>query len=318
MNVLTPMQIALIRARIREAANITGFGSSEIMHTRGVVTGVNSGLIGAGDSNDEMRCLLTNSEYEKVKTNTGVIGIGSMFSLVSSDNKSESFFLVKSTYGVPSGNQFPTMVSSESKLGQGVMGKKSGNTIEVLNEEGELQDYRIQIETREYLYPNFIIDYPSAELPSDRKIILTPSQVEILRDERCRQENLYRSLKGRDNENIEYLKKCLNNSEFKLPPDDGSIGIGSRVTLSIDNKIEVSYELIDGAYSTEIDTEYIEANSELGRAIFGKKEGDEFSYSVPLPYPFPAMNISGKVIGVNNERPKIKAMKLNLSPNIRF
>lgn len=317
MYVLTPMQIALIRARIRDAANTTGFGGSEKMHTRGVVTSVNSGLIDAGNSKAEMRHLLTNSEFENVKTKAGVIRIGSMFSLVSSDNKSEPFFLVKNTYGLTAGNDFPTVVSSESKLGQSVMGKESGNIIEYPNEEGELQEYRIQIETREDLYPNFIIDYPSVELPTDRKIILTPSQVEILKDERCRQEYLCKSLKESDNENIKYLKNCINNGELILPPYDESIGIGSRVTLLFDGK-EVSYELIDRAYSTEIDTEYIEANSELGRIIFGKKVGDEFSYSVPLPYPFPAMNISGKVIGVNNERPKIKDMKFNLNPKTRL
>lgn len=311
MYVLTPMQIALIRARIRDATNTIGFGDSEKMHTRGVVTSVDSGLIDAGETKTKMRRLLTNSEFKEVKTNAGVIGIGSMFSLVSSDNKSESFFLVKSTYGLTAGKHFPTVVSSESKLGQSVMDKESGKIIQFQNEEGELQDYRIQIETREDLYPNFIIDYPSAELPFDRKIILTPSQVEILRDERCRQENLCGSLKEGDNENIKYLKNCINKGELKLPPDDESIGIGSRVTLLFDNKIEVSYELIDKAYSTEIDTEYIEANSELGRIIFGKKVGDEFSYSVPLPYPFWATNIRGKVIGVNNERPKIKDIKFN-------
>lgn len=77
------------------------------------------------------------------------------------------------------------------------------------------------------------------------------------------------------------IDKILKTSQIATPPEDDSIGIGSKVVLDLwtetGRKIK-TVEIINKAVSDELDGEYVERISALGSAIFGCQKGEKFMY----------------------------------------
>jgi transcription elongation factor GreA len=78
---------------------------------------------------------------------------------------------------------------------------------------------------------------------------------------------------------LRYLKIVLSNAHILAPPSDGTIGIGSQVTLIHNNK-EVAYTLVSSTES-DILQGLLSASSPLGRMLMGKRMNDTVTIQAP-------------------------------------
>lgn len=81
---------------------------------------------------------------------------------------------------------------------------------------------------------------------------------------------------------LRFLEKIINNTTViettKIPHD--KVNLGSKVTLiNLENDEEKEY-IIVGTYETNPSKNMISNISPLGRALLGKKEGEEFEFSI--------------------------------------
>ncbi len=77
------------------------------------------------------------------------------------------------------------------------------------------------------------------------------------------------------------VKMLIEKSKIATPPTDGTIGIGSKVSIMTFENGEVQnrrVEIINHAVSTELTSDYIEAISPLGNKLLGLKNNDSFMY----------------------------------------
>lgn len=77
------------------------------------------------------------------------------------------------------------------------------------------------------------------------------------------------------------VNKLLSESRIATPPTDGTIGIGSKVSIMTfeDGQIQNRrVEIINQAVSTELNTDYVEVISPLGQKIIGLKNNQMFDY----------------------------------------
>ena len=77
------------------------------------------------------------------------------------------------------------------------------------------------------------------------------------------------------------VNMLIEKSKITTPPTDGTIGIGSKVSIMTFENGEVQnrrVEIINHAVSTELTSDYIEAISPLGNKILGLKNNDSFMY----------------------------------------
>ena len=81
---------------------------------------------------------------------------------------------------------------------------------------------------------------------------------------------------------LKKVRQLLKEKEVVPLPTDGTIGIGTEFSIMIATKEGLTtkrVELINEAYSNELENEYIERISPLGSKIFGLKEGDSFEHT---------------------------------------
>ena len=248
---------------------------------------------------DDINYTLSTSEYV-TERNLGFVDLGTKF-----DFRDE--FGTETKMLVEPGATDISFLSIDSPLGKSIKGAKSGDKVSFILDNGVKQDAfvtKIYQDTSDY--EHFIRETPlsyrvkpallneimiAAKNPKgiEKWHALSNSQVCILKE---------KSKRLAKAETDEYELRELS-SYFKLPvaelPSDNSIGVGSYVTIELDangKKHQISFEFINMARSSEIESEYVERSSQLGQAIYGLHPNDKFVFSP---------NLSGKVISVDNE-----------------
>lgn len=260
----------------------------------------------------EIDNLLKNSEYV-IDRDLDQVEVGTRFSVLFDDDVKESIILTEAN---PFASVDAGFVSLESDLGKAVVGKKKGDKVcyFVQSTGRELSVTIDDIDTMSEHYDHFLCETPYSNRGSStqRKNLtrlnriggndsnqITSSQAELIKDEINRLSHGTKTPSSISRKSL--LKKILNASPIAKPAGD-TIGIGSQVQVLIqdgDKQFEKSFELINRAYSTELEAHYVERSSALGNAIYGLKEGDTFKVNRMKGEPY-----TGIVESVVNENQK--------------
>jgi len=232
-------------------------------------------------------------------------------------------------------------ISQHSPLGQLLLGKQAGNLITKTLENGNstiigtVED--IKTESRDYV--NFIRDRkrdhrqskfvrhdmkkleekrkedPLAQQEWEARRTITESQRQLLKEKISRL--MSHELTLSEKNQLFFARKLLTEREVADLPEDGTIGIGSEFSITLaaeDKMITKRVELINEAFSDEMDDEYIERMDPLGNQIFGLSEGDSFSY-----YSSRLGSVTGIVFDIDNSKryPKTNSAIVYHTKNVK-
>ena len=147
-------------------------------------------------------------------------------------------------------------------------------------------------------------------------MILIPEQVKALRDkikeleEDIDNATVYfdevtsRNDRRQKEEQIEYLRRILEESELVKRADDTIIDYGTKFKIRFDKEnVEEIYTLAENEIGLKSDSfnqdnGYVSVKGLLGSSVKGKKEGDNFRYSVKVRGIKDTLTITGKVLKV--------------------
>lgn len=227
--------------------------------------------------------------------NLNSIDIGTMFQVrFENEEATEELMLVEK--GITFGNM--KFVSLDSDLGKAVYGrKKSDQLTYTVQATGRTIPITLEdIITMRDKYEHFIRERKLTDRMSDtvkkdlhnlkinnieeykNRHAITRSQLELAKEELDKLPKYPKT----QNEigKIGYLKKIINESIIAEPPKDGTIGVGSYAEIMITDEFgevkELSFEFINAAVSTELESNYVERITPLGNTIFGLRENDTF------------------------------------------
>ncbi len=261
----------------------------------------------------EINKLLSSCEYVRER-NFDVIDIGTAFSFSYDDGAPRERLTFVEEYGPISMYQF---ASSSSDFGQAVRGKKPGDNVTyTVKATGGIVSLTIdEIDRIRENYVSFIRDKHytdrisksySRELRQlkendieeyENRFKITNSQSLLLSEELGKMPSKTSDLSIAVRKSN--INRFLERGVAKLP-EDGSIGIGSHVTVSILNDNgefeHKTFEMINYAVSTELEPHYVERISPMGQALFGLHEGDKFSFKRNHK-----PNVHGIVTSVDND-----------------
>lgn len=275
----------------------------------------------------EINVALETGEYLKERT-TDKIAIGTKFVVemnYGEDDKEE--LTLTMVEKMVSGQESNGLTSSNSPLGQVVFGKTVDEPFTLMVTDSKGNSYQsatgiikdIKTEPKEYMH--FITEKIKAlricreertlrkemlangeeDAYQERKA-LTPSQIELLKDEATRLINTTEQTRE-TRSRLGTIKEILETSKIAELPTGNTIGIGSTFSMMLyhDDGIESRrYEMIDHAVSTELDKEYIERISPMGSHIFGLREGEDFYVKTKDGY------LSGTVFDIDNSKEQFK------------
>ena len=237
------------------------------------------------------------------------IDVGTGFYIRNNDTLEENrFVLTENSFYLSSDYN---LISLNSNLGKAVLGKKDGDLITYKDAEdkGTISATILQIDRKESNYVSFIRDKAMIDrhcgrfipyelhyyLIRSRKYDITPSQLELLK-ENIKKLDYDSAISGKDMQSLKAsLAKSMEAKIAPPPKDDGTVHVGSRVEVLLNRDGVVSkkkFELIEWAYSTELDCDYEEFNSSLGCKVFHSKVNDRFIIDD---------NYFGQIISVDNE-----------------
>lgn len=147
-------------------------------------------------------------------------------------------------------------------------------------------------------------------------MILIPEQVKALRDkikeleEEIDNATVYfdevtsRNDRRQKEEQIEHLRRILEESELVKRADDTIIDYGTKFKIKFDKEnVEEIYTLAENEIGLKSDSfnqdnGYVSVKGLLGSSVKGKKEGDNFRYSVKVKGIKDTLTITGKVLKV--------------------
>jgi len=224
----------------------------------------------------EYENLLRMSDYIK-NTAADEIGIGSKFSLKFDDEEDEeveTYILIDENS--PTDNLLQQPIQVSAAIGKRVLGKKEGDTIPGAT---IVKIYNDRVNRLSYL-SDFQFNYDESE-----SFVITESQKLLLEREKRRNYriiNKYEPGMGAATERIVKIEEILNRVKIAEPSGD-TIETGSvfNVTLFVnEQEITKTVQMIDRVVSTELENEYIVKNSELGKAVLGLKNQDEFIVTI--------------------------------------
>lgn len=277
---------------------------------------------------------LDNSEYllstSQIVTRPSIthIKIGTKFWLSLNKEKPEKYVLVETVAGMGVHERF---VTASSPLGKELYGKTAGTDItyrvplgtqlatitEIVSSEDEymqmLKDNSLGKTCRRA--KKAIGDSKEAGTYEEEWLTMSPSQEKLLNEEmNC----LKKANEVRKDTKIEGtihgLKWLLARYKRVSAPTDGTIGVGSQISITLKDKdgnlttID-NVEFINRALSTELDGLYIERISTLGSTVYGLKQNDTFK--VRLGY----QEYTGIITNVYNKNyltlPKYEYKKTN-------
>ena len=258
---------------------------------------------------NKIESLLANSEII-VNRDLDKIGVGTAFyaQFVGEDEK-ERITLVEGGLPTYTGYDF---VSLDSDFGKAVFGKKDGDTV-VYTVSATGRQIGVSIDAIDRMsekYTHFIREKETSsrmtktvkdELASlkvhnpeeyQERHAVSYSQIELANEELQREKNLSSSRKS-------FLQRIVSSKPASFP-NDGSIGVGSRVVVLLQDEtgatVQKSFEFINRAVSTELEDHYVERISTLGNALFGLKKDDTFMVRRSHK-----PSLKGIVVSVDNE-----------------
>ena len=260
---------------------------------------------------DQISRILKTSKFV-VNRNTDMVDYGTLFEVEFDEDDSETYLMVDACDLVHD----TEFVSSDSDFGQAVLGAKEGEIVEYTVSHNGLKisvpitsiltdpsRYEHFIRERESKYRTSKAAARELALAKDNPKLLenweyiSVTQNWLLNEEQSRLQN------DKDSAvRLGLVKKNLSMLVAELPQDD-SIGVGSFVTIQLvykDHNVEPqSFEMINRAFSTELESDYVERISSLGQAIFGLHPGDEFSFNISG-----GRKAHGYIVSVDNEHNK--------------
>lgn len=276
----------------------------------------------------EYQKLLKESEYIK-NIDTKKIEIGTRFILRFDEEESEEYIFLDSLMDP---NMAINAVTSESPLGKNIIGKKEGDlflyvvsqgatnikisgivekiitkkreVFFIRNEKNRVLSRKATAE-RKMLRQQMEIDESLKEKYEER-LYITESQRELLQEEKERLTNILRMQPSRLTEiktRLQSIDRVLNHRKVAILPEDNSIGIGSNFSIMFFGDSETTIrrlELINWAVGDELNDEYIERMSTLGYAVYGLKEGEEFTIIKN------GKLVSGMVYHIDNHQDQLK------------
>lgn len=239
--------------------------------------------------------MLDEGEFQ-TERNFEFIDIGTLFKArFGNEEETEEFMLVEK--GITYGDM--KLISLDSDLGKAVQGKKKNDSLTyTVQATGRKISITIEdIITIREKYEHFIKERKITDRMSDtvkrdlstlkindseeyrRRHAITRSQLELVKQELSK---LPKHVKTHNDQGKKkYLNKILRESEIVSPPDDDTIGVGSIVEIILideQGKVqELSFEFINAAVSTELESNYVERITPLGNTIFGLRKNDTFT-----------------------------------------
>ena len=235
---------------------------------------------------------LLNTSHIIDERNLEKIDIGTFFYYKWIDeDEIESAYLVE-ILPIPSiDNKF---ISVESPIGKSVKGAKEGDiikyktrddmpiqTIQIIKISKDKDDY-LQLISNNNTNKIYTTIKEETEEILNYLSSITESQKHLIRIKLKKLKDKLLRIDGSEEQN--QIKKEIVNLEEKLQfqikdtPNDDTIGIGSIIDFSLNNGYVYSLELIGRAYTTEYPCQYVEYISSLGKALYGKKAGDNFTF----------------------------------------
>lgn len=229
------------------------------------------------------------------KRNLDSIDIGTYFYYKWIDeDEIESAYLVEQNPLFTIDNKF---ISIESPIGKSIIGAKEGDIIKIkLLDNSSVQLIQIiKISKKKDDYIQLISsNYKEEEITNIEKtiknntdnsknnLLITESQIRLIKNELKKLKDNIDNIdnikeKRKIRRKISFFNKMLK-MQINDTPNDSTIGIGSIVDFSLNNGYFYSLEFIARAYTTEYPCQYVEYNSNLGKALYGKKAGDKFAY----------------------------------------
>jgi len=272
--ILIPEEISKIREELRREEEV-----------------LNRGEISLNTDNYRIKKdLLYKSEFLKERI-TDYIDIGTKFTIKLFGQKEKDVFLVDEDLDYSNEENKNIFLSKSSDLGSLVVGKKEGDLVERVLENGnkivigtidkiQKDDYLELIRARKkYTRESREARKKSADQLSKERKQVTPSQVNLLKEEILYLLN--HSLNHQEKRRLTEIRKLLKEVEVVTPPTDNTIGIGSEFSLTLANAKglkTIRVEMIQEALGRELPDEYIEQISPAGGRILGLKEGESFEY----------------------------------------
>lgn len=267
---------------------------------------------------DSISRVLESSEFV-MDRNITEVDFGTRFEVAFDEDDKDTFLMVEPCDFIHD----PSFVSSNSDFGQAVLGSSEGDVVEytVSHSGNKISVPVTAIVTDPNEYEHFIREKESKYRTSrsaGKKMALARdekdyhedwesvsiSQRWLLKEEFLKGEN-----GGISAQRLGLIKKQLESPVALLPQDD-SIGVGSFVTIQLlfeDKEVEPqSFEMINRAFSTELESDYVERISPLGNALFGLHAGDDFIFHMDG-----ANKVAGYVVSVDNQHNK-KFEKVNI------
>ena len=259
----------------------------------------------------EIESILHNSEY-LYDRNYEVIDLGTLFSVRFDDEYDEVDQIMLVDANSPAGCHH--FVALDSDLGKVVLGKQAGDTITyTVSATGMKLSASIEeIDNIRNHYNHFIREKNltdricksmKKELNAlrlndseeyQKRLTITKSQLNLVNEELDK----IRPNNPSDIAKKNYLTRVLH-LPIAEPPKDNTIGIGSIVTVMLSDEngevTEKKFELINRAFSTELDSDYVERISTFGNAIFGLQTNSTFK--IPR---FHQPSLNGIVVSVDN------------------
>lgn len=265
---------------------------------------------------NQINSTLQNGVYLKERSINNInIGTKFLFQFLNEEEVYQ-FTLVDNSLGLSSIDGF---ISKDSPFGQKVLGKKDHDIIEdtgvVLEIKKSYDDYTHYIRERrnadrksreaKRILRDLKIQMENSKMAQEeyqKYQTITLSQRELLQEEQVRL--MFGKLDHSTRIRLGIIKKILEERKVVIPDEtDDTIEIGSRFSvLTYENgksKIERK-EMINCAVSDELETNYVERISPIGRQIFGLKNNEEFTYIKNNRY------LSGVVFDIDNSIEQIK------------
>lgn len=256
--------------------------------------------------------------------NDNCIGIGSQFSIAINTNQKSKTLRVEFIRQAVSNELKDEYIEEISPMGTRLLGLTEGDTVYYISPvKGHVSGTVFDIDNvQKQVKTN---DATTYQRKNHRKSGLVVEQVEMLKEELLYKTNLldikkegmqkvgYPSLVDKDmkklKQRIAEINNLLTTEEMIENPGSDMIQLGSKVSLNLDfgdgEREEMNAVIVREFVGHEASTnQFISLKTDLGEAIYGKKEGEEFCYSLPTGF-----KVTGEIMAIEKQTEKVPLRK---------
>ena len=256
--------------------------------------------------------------------NDNCIGIGSQFSIAINTNQKSKTLRVEFIRQAVSNELKDEYIEEISPMGTRLLGLTEGDTAYYISPvKGHVSGTVFDIDNvQKQVKTN---DATTYQRKNHRKSGLVVEQVEMLKEELLYKTNLldikkegmqkvgYPSLVDKDmkklKQRIAEINNLLTTEEMIENPGSDMIQLGSKVSLNLDfgdgEREEMNAVIVREFVGHEASTnQFISLKTDLGEAIYGKKEGEEFCYSLPTGF-----KVTGEIMAIEKQTEKVPLRK---------